>query len=99
MNPPVKIEDAIKTETAVIEVNEEVNESVKVSFFAKGLLTDLELFTKCFVKKPQMIAVIPDSAIRTENKKAPLKFIPLKLTDGKLIDAIPLKKIKVTVKK
>lgn len=51
------------------------------------------------VKKPQMIAVIPDSAIRTENKKAPLKFIPLKLTDGKLIDAIPLKKIKVTVRK
>ena len=46
-----------------------------------------------------MIAVIPDSAIRSENKKAPLKFIPLKLTDGKLIDAIPLKKIKVTVKK
>ena len=50
-------------------------------------------------KKPQMIAVIPDSAIRSENKKSPLKFIPLKLTDGKLIDAIPLKKIKVTVKK
>lgn len=101
MNTPVKIEDAIKTETAVIEVNEEVNESVKVSFFRHGSfgLTALVLFTKYFVKKPQMIAVIPDSAIRTENKKAPLKFIPLKLTDGKLIDAIPLKKIKVTVKK
>merc|ERR1712131_23490 len=51
------------------------------------------------VKKPQMIAVIPDSAIRTENKQTPLKFIPLKLNDGKLVDAIPLKKIKVTVKK
>jgi len=49
--------------------------------------------------KPQMIAVIPDSAIRTENKQTPLKFIPLKLNDGKLVDAIPLKKIKVTVKK
>ena len=46
-----------------------------------------------------MIAVIPDSAIRTENQKTPLKFIPLKLNDGKLVEAIPLKKIKVTVKK
>lgn len=42
MNTPVKIEDAIKTETAVIEVNEEVNESVKVRFsrHGKGLEID-----------------------------------------------------------